>query len=683
MSGLSSNYRLTAICIWLLAVTTSFAWNIADDIREQNDIAKVTARAFFDQIIASRQWNLMHGGVYVYTTENSPPNPYLPEDRRSIRDENGRALTLINPSYMTRQIATISREKGQVRFHITSLTPLRPENKPYPWEIAWLESFALGSTEKSGFFATDNEEKSFHYMAPLPYSQSCYPCHASAAQPEGNVRGGISVSLPIPFHKSPWPLIISHLLVAVTGIIGILFFGGRLAHSKRNILATNRQLELEIEERKQTEKELITIKENLEHIVDNRTAELRKTNEILDSKIQEQLKIEASLVSINDEFIQIFNSAPDGMHVIDRNFNVIRVNRAYCKLTRIGIKEIQGHKCYDVFSGKPCHTEECPLTQIINGAERVELEVRKTRKDGKTIPCIVTATPFRDPEGKLTGIIEVTRDVSNWKEIERSLSATAQHLRARNMELEDFAHVISHDLQEPLMLIQAFSDRIRTKCATDLPEKGITYLERIESSTKRMQNLIDGLLLYSRVSSKAIPFEQVELQDVINSVLDDLALRIEKNHASISVDAGLPTIEADPLQMRQLFQNIIGNSLKYIHPERRPEIAIKRIVFPDQYDNQTHIRFSIEDNGVGFKEEHQKRIFDIFQRLHTRQQFQGTGIGLSICKKIIERHRGTITAEGMPGIGAKFIITLPLVQKNLCNEKERDDNFIDIAMNRR
>ncbi|AGF78470.1 PAS domain S-box [Desulfocapsa sulfexigens DSM 10523] len=682
MTGLFSNYRFIAISIWLLAVVTSFTWNKIDDIREKHDIANGTARAFFEQIIASRRWNLMHGGVYVYTTENSPPNPYLPVDAQSIRDENGRLLTLINPSYMTRQIAAISREKKQVSFHITSLTPLRPENKPYPWEIPWLKSFALGSSEKSGF-STENGEKIFHYMAPLPYSESCYPCHSAADQPEGNIRGGISVSLPIPFHKSPWPLIFSHIFVALTGIAGILFFGGRLAHSRRSILAANKQLEQEVEERKETEKELIEVQENLEATVNCRTSELRKTNAILDEKVKEQLRVEAALVAINDEFIQIFNSAPDGMHVIDRNFTMLRVNKAYCQLTGKKSEEIQGFKCYDVISDKLCHTEDCPLTQIRKGAERVELETKITRSDGKIIPCIVTATPFREPGGKVTGIIKVTRDISNWKQIEQSMAATAEHLRTRNLELEDFAHIISHDLQEPLMLIQAFSDRIRTKFTTALPAKGLTYLERIESSANRMQNLIDGLLLYSRVSSKANPFEKVSLRTVIDSVLEDLAVRIEKNHARIKVDPQLPVIEADSLQMRQLFQNIIGNSLKYVHPDRTPEISIQRIIFPEKHENQTYVRISIKDNGIGFKLDQQNVIFDIFQRLHTRQQYQGTGIGLSICKKIIERHHGTITAEGIPDKGASFIITLPLHQNIHGQIHERDNTFIDIIMNRR
>ncbi len=682
MTGLFSHYRFVAITIWLLAVASSFTWNIVDDIREKNDVAMVTARAFFEQIVASRRWNLMHGGVYVYTTENSPPDRYLPKEKQLIRDQEGRSLTLIPPSYMTRQIADISKDKGQVGFHITSLKPLRPGNKPYPWEIPWLKSFERGAREQSAFISVDGKDV-YHYMAPLLSSQSCLTCHPEAEGVKETIRGGISISLPINFHKSPWPLLLSHLLVALIGIFGILFFGRHLAHSRRVALATNKQLKKEIREHRRTESELISTQENLESIVDYRTKELQKSNEALDKKVDEQLRIEAALVSINDEFIQIFNSAPDGMHVIDRDFNVIRVNQAYSNLTGKKMEEIQGRKCYDAFAGKLCHTSDCPLTKISKGAERIEVEAQKTHANGSTIPCIVTATPFREPGGKLTGIIEVTRDVSNWKRIEQSLSATAEHLRARNTELEDFAHVISHDLQEPLMLIQAFSDRIRTKCSQSLPEKGIAYLERIESSAARMQSLIDGLLLYARVSSKAIPFENVSLKDIIDSVLEDLAIRIEKNQAQIVVDPELPNIIADPLQMRQLFQNIIGNSLKYVDPKRKPKISICREYFPDQHNNQTYVRLTVEDNGIGFKGEHQEQIFDIFQRLHTRRQFEGTGIGLSICKKIIQRHKGTISAEGVPEQGAKFTITLPLYQESFSKEKERDNTFIDIVMNRR
>ena len=683
MSGLFSHYRLLAVSIWLLAVASSFAWNTMDNIREQNNIALETARAFFDQIIVSRHWNLMHGGVYVYTTDNAPLNPYLPEEMQFIRDEKGRSLTLLNPAYMTRQISAISQDEGQVRFHITSLRPLRNENSPHSWEIPWLQSFEQGVKEQS-HFVKKKQGKIFRYMAPLTYTKSCIPCHAASGQQPGSIRGAISVTLPIRFHKSLWPLLLSHFFAALIGMGGIFFFAGRLAKSRRNILQTNRQLQREIEERKQTEKELLTTKRNLENIVDTRTSELRQTNTMLDTRIKEQQRVEASLVAINDEFIQIFNSAPDGMHIVDRHYNIVRANRAFCQLTGRTIDEIQGHKCHEVFAGRFCHTEKCPLARILHGAERVEVEARKTRKDGKSFPCLITATPFREPGGELTGIIEVTRDISNWKEIEQSLSSTAEHLRKRNLELEDFTHVISHDLQEPLMLIRTFSERIRDKYSAALPKQGKAYLKRIESSTSRMQSLIDGLLLYSRVSSKANPFEPLELNTIIDSVLDDLAHRIEKNEATVIVEKDLGIIEAEPLQMRQLFQNIIGNSLKYHHQERKPKIIIKRLPFPDALNNQNYIRISIRDNGIGFEPKFQELIFDIFQRLHTRQEFQGTGIGLSICKKIVDRHRGTITAKGTPDQSAQFIITLPTVQSSPHKkEPNHDDSLIDTAMNRR
>ncbi len=681
MIKIVSNTRVLAITIWLLAVSLSVAWNVVDDRREESVIALETARAFFGQIILSRRWNLMHGGVYVHTSDLAPPNPYLPEDQRTIRDENGRTMTLINPAYMTRQIAGLAQKKELVRFHITSLTPLRRENKALDWELPWLQDFEKGAKERYSFLKKDTS-KIFRYMAPLPFTETCLPCHDE--QGHGSIRGAISVTLPFKFHKPPWQLLLSHFLVALIGVGGIIFFANRLARSRNKILQTNEQLQKEIEERKQTETELISIRDNLETIVDNRTAELRSTNESLDARITEQQKIEASLVSINDEFIQIFNSAPDGMHIIDRQFTIIRANRAFCKLTGKSLSQIQGRKCYEAFSGKFCHTEDCPLSRIINGAERVELEAYKTPTDGERIPCIVTATPFREPSGKLIGIIEVTRDISNWKKVEESLSSAAEHLRARNTELEDFTHVISHDLQEPLMLISAFSERIRNKCSDALPEQGVAYLERIENSTNRMQSLIDGLLLYSRVTSKATPFEQVHLNTIVGSVLDDLAITIERNNARITVEGDLGTIDAEPLQMRQLFQNIIGNSIKYHHEGRDPKIRIKRIPLPDSVSDQNYIRISIKDNGIGFDPKFQDAIFDIFQRLHTRQKFKGTGIGLSICKKIIDRHHGTISASGEPDHGAEFIITLPPVQRtSLTDNDHRDTHFIDIVMHRR
>lgn len=660
MTSPIKKYRAIASAIWACTVLFSFLWNQADDIRERNAIALETARAFLTHIVAVRTWNAEHGGVFVFTDEKNPFSPYLPEDLQGVVTNDGRRLTRVNPAYMTRQIAEIADRQSKVRFHLTSLDPIRPENKAMDWEEEWLKDFENGVEERSVFVGTA-EGETFRFMAPLRVTEACLSCHDDYSS--GEIRGGLSISLPLSFRKSPWPLLISHLMAAIMGLLVIRFFAGRLQARSEQLLVTNKRLLQEIEEHKQSEKELVTIREELELRVASRTAELSRTNILLDAKIREQQQVERALVEVNDEYIQIFNSAPDGMHIIDKEFTVIRVNRAFMALTGHSSAEaIIGRKCFEIFAGQLCHTPDCPLNKILDGAERVEVEAVKVRVDGTCFPCIVTATPFRAPSGQLIGIIEVSRDITNWKNVEKALSHAAQDLLVRNQDLQDFSHVISHDLQEPLMLIQAFSQRLQNNCLATLTEKGKAYLERIISSSERMQLLINGLLNYTRVEKESQPFVQVQLNTIIQEVLEDLTIMREESDATITVDE-LGSIMADPLQMRQLFQNIIGNSLKYHHPDRLPEIRITLARVPDGYDPATHVAISIKDNGIGFKGEYNEKIFDIFQRLHTRQQFKGTGIGLAICKKIVERHHGIISATAVPGQGAEFIITFPLGQE--------------------
>jgi PAS domain S-box-containing protein len=658
-------YRPSASLIWVCTVLFSFLWNQADDVREKREIALETARAFLTHIVAVRSWNAEHGGVFVFTDEKNPVNLYMPEDQKSLMTSDGRQLTRINPAYMTRQIAEIADRQSKIRFHLTSLDPIRPENKAVDWEEQWMKEFEQGVAEKS-LFVDSEEGEVFRYMAPLRVTGACLPCHDGYIP--GELRGGISVSLPLHFRKSAWPLRISHLVAAIMGLVVIHFFATRLEARSSQLRVANQRLLQEIAEHKQSAQELVKIKEELEYRVTSRTKELRRTNALLDARIKEQQQVEKALVEINDEFIQIFNSAPDGMHIIDRDFTVIRANRAFMALTGHSSETITGRKCFEVFPGQLCHTADCPLTRILAGEDRVEVESQKSKTDGSTFSCVVTATPFRAPSGKLIGIIEVSRDITSWKDAERALSQAAQDLTVRNHELQDFSHVISHDLQEPLMLIQAFSQRLKTHFFTTIAEKGQIYLERIINSADRMQLLINGLLYYSRINSllyysriekESQPCVQVHLNSVIEAVLEDLIIKIEGNKAVISVD-DLGTITADPLQIRQLFQNIIGNCLKYHHPDRAPEIRISRVSVPEGYDPDAYLSISVKDNGIGFKDEYQEKIFDIFQRLHTQQQIKGTGIGLSICKKIVERHHGSISATAEYGKGAEFIITLPV-----------------------
>lgn len=251
-----------------------------------------------------------------------------------------------------------------------------------------------------------------------------------------------------------------------------------------------------------------------------------------------------------------------------------------------------------------------------------------------------------------------------------------QELISYNAELQHFAYVASHDLQEPLRKVRAFGDRLKTKCGSALTDQGLDYLERMQNAAERMQTLIDDLLTFSRVTSKAQPFVRVSLTQVAQEVLSDLEVRVQQTCGRVEVGE-LPTIDADPLQMRQLLQNLISNALKFHRSDEPPMVKIRSQLIQEAEQQRAvsspatvetlnltalHYQIIVEDNGIGFELKYLDRIFNVFQRLHGRSEYDGTGMGLAICRKIAERHGGSITATSIPGQGATFIVTLPVKQ---------------------
>ena len=262
--------------------------------------------------------------------------------------------------------------------------------------------------------------------------------------------------------------------------------------------------------------------------------------------------------------------------------------------------------------------------------------------------------------------LELKQEVSERKQAEEEARSLAAALEISNRDLQDFASVASHDLQEPLRKILAFGDRLRYRYSDTLGEQGQDYLQRMMDASQRMRNLIDDLLTLSRVSSQGTPNVPVDLAAVAEQVLADLEVAIEKSRGRLEV-GDLPTIEADPTQMRQLLQNLISNALKFQKPGEPPFVKIKSQLFEDYLDDdpgavraEKMLELTVEDTGIGFDESYEDRIFKVFQRLHGRNEYAGTGLGLAVCRKIVERHNGTITAKSKPDQGAKFIVTLPL-----------------------
>lgn len=236
-----------------------------------------------------------------------------------------------------------------------------------------------------------------------------------------------------------------------------------------------------------------------------------------------------------------------------------------------------------------------------------------------------------------------------------ALLRRAAELSRSNAELEQFASIASHDLQEPLRKVQTFAAQVMTTEYDRLSDQGQDFLRRMSDAAGRMRTLIDDLLTFSRVTTQGRPFTLVDLGDVARQVLVDLEVAIADTDARVAIGP-TPAIEADPLQMRQLLQNLIGNALKFRRPDATPEVTVEGHIADDVAE------ISVTDNGIGFDPQYATRIFRAFERLHGARTYPGTGIGLALCRKIVERHHGTITAESEPGHGATFTIRLPVQQ---------------------
>jgi two-component system sensor kinase FixL len=343
------------------------------------------------------------------------------------------------------------------------------------------------------------------------------------------------------------------------------------------------------------------------------------------------------------------------------NLVIITDAAGYIEWVNDSFVTVTGYTQAEVMGQKPGHLlqgEETDQETVAYMREQVAqqlgfwAEVYNYTKAGDGYWVRVEAQPVYDEFGELINFIAIETDITESKIAAQKLEAYAQELERSNRELQEFAYVASHDLQEPLRKIQAFGSRVSSRYGDQLDERGRDYVLRMQNAAARMQELINALLTFSRVTSKGQPFKRIDLQETVKNVLIDLELRIEETQAQIDL-ADLPEIEADPMQMRQLFQNLLSNALKFVAEDRTPHIQIGC----QAAEKMVHI--TIQDNGIGFDEKYIHKVFDMFERLHGRQEYDGTGVGLTICRRIVERHGGEIRVNSKLNEGTKFTIILP------------------------
>ena len=338
----------------------------------------------------------------------------------------------------------------------------------------------------------------------------------------------------------------------------------------------------------------------------------------------------------------------------------LEVNMAFEEQTGLNRKDIIGKRITEVLPG----IENDP-TDWIGVYGKVALTGNSARfesyseKLGKWYSIIA----YSPEKGSFA---TVSKDITQHKQMEEALEAKVRErtaeLERSNRELQDFAFVASHDLQEPLRKIRTFGDLLITRAEIHSNDRRHLYITRMRESAGRMQSLLRSLLEYSRVTSREKPREKVELGRAVEEALSNLEMIIHEKEASVAVEK-LPVIEGDYHQIVQLFQNVIANALKFQRPDETPQIRVYQNKIDDQQSpNKNVYQIMVEDNGVGFSERYLSKIFMPFQRLHGKDEFKGVGIGLTICKKIVERHGGSITVRSSLGKGSTFIITLPEMQ---------------------
>ncbi|HEY6974936.1 MAG TPA: ATP-binding protein, partial [Chitinophagaceae bacterium] len=346
----------------------------------------------------------------------------------------------------------------------------------------------------------------------------------------------------------------------------------------------------------------------------------------------------------------------------------------------LGAEKIKGYKTDEIIGknfrvfyteeDRQNHRPEKLLKQAVDTGRATD-EGWRVRKDGTRFWGSIVITALHDENNNIIGFSKVTRDRTEQKMAEEKLKKYAEELEQKNEELiktnkdlESFNYVASHDLQEPLHKIQIFSDSILSNESKNLSERGSEYFNRIFNAANRMQQLIEDLLAFSRATPSNAEFEDSDLNTLLNEVLAAMHFSIEESHAVIESES-LPVAHIIPFQFRQVLQNLISNSIKYSKAGSPPYIKISAKKFTTKNNrgglrpNYTYLVLTIEDEGIGFDQECAEKIFELFQRLHTKDEYPGTGIGLAIVKKIIQNHHGIIRAKSSPGNGATFEIYIP------------------------
>lgn len=612
-------YAFYLFFAWTIFIVISLLLTIHNLQKAVLEQAAIEARTHLELNLEYRALISELGGVYA-SVDAISPNPYLAIPKRDITTKNGDKLTLLNPAYMTRLIFEKIKNKSSLPVinKITSLKFFNPNNAPDEWERKTLLAFEKGLKEAREITSI-NGSSYLRLMRPFFTESSCLKCHGYQGYEEGEVRGAISIAVPLkPYNELAVQTrnisIITYILLWFMGCIGLIIF----------------------------------------------------------SKFKQ--KQEQRLVESEWKFRTVSESANDWEYWLSENRQIVYMSPSSEKITGYGPQEFMNNP--DLLTNI-IHPEDRPLflnhIKNLQDASHEGMELKIVSKSGQIRWLAHICSPLY-MQHKFLGRRISNRDITDRKNAEEELRKYREHLEElveqrtaelkkmadeltrSNKDLKEFAYVVSHDLKEPLQVIKGFLMLFEKRYKDKLDEKANEIIRFTVDGAKRMQELIKDLLEYSQVGNRGKEFKPTDCSLILNKAISNLKVSIEESRAVVTHDT-LPMVMADAIQLSSLFQNLIGNAIKF-HGSEAPMVHISTERKGDEW------LFSVRDNGIGIDPKFADRIFAVFQRMHSSDEYPGTGIGLAICKKIVEHHGGRIWVESEPGKGATFYFTIPERQAN-------------------
>ena len=594
--------------LWTGVVLGTLAWNVATLRHTALEMAKNEARVSWNKDVIFRLWGALHGGVYVPVTEQTPPNPYLHVEERDIVTPSGRKLTLLNPAYMTRQIYELARERFGVYGHITSLRPIRPENRPDPWEARALTAFERQGVEEISELTTIDGKPYLRLMRPFVTQGPCLKCHADQGYKVGDVRGGISISIPFaPYlatiQDTRQRLLTAHIGIWLLGLFGIFVAGRRISQGFARLERSEQRLA---------------------------------------------------------ETLRSLDRAGLGLFVIDAGYTIRSLNQTMSRW----FSAKAGQRCYEALAGRETPCPDCRLQEVIEQQQIVHYRSPISR-DGRVFDAY--ASPLTNADGSCSKL-EILEDITDILRREEEHQALQEQIR-RIQKLEAIGRLaggIAHDFNNVLTVIKGHCEMGLLESGSDSPTRG--NFEAIHEASTRAERLINQLLAFSRRQQPER--EPIDVEAFLKDLFDMLD-RLVGRKIAIEVDTApeLPVLTIDPSQLEQVLINLVINARDAIQAGPNQEGTISIHCRPVEVDEQTwsahpeahpgrYLLIQVEDTGCGIEPSHLNHIFDPF--FTTKPVGQGTGLGLATIYGIVKQNGGFILVHSTPDQGSRFEIYWPL-----------------------